>query len=244
MKIRLKKLFGFRSGTPWKSGVAIVYYFVCISFFVIAMITPPLIPAQRWDTAVVKMSSIVLCAWMLTPAVFLSETKMRMKLPFFKDHLGLRSLVGLMITSVLFLYLFMMMEGCRVVSVRPPSTSGPGTVVLMEVTGYDNGPTSCGWERDWLGRPVYSYGPMKGKRKQVGITASGTRAKHGTVAADTRHYPFGTILYIPGYGYGRVEDRGGDIKGPARLDLWFPNEKAALQWGRRKNVRVTVWKKP
>ena len=111
MKIRLKKLFGFRSGTPWKSGVAIVYYFVCISFFVIAMITPPLIPAQIRDTAVVKMSSIVLCAWMLTPAIFLSETKMRMKLPFFKDHLGLRSLVGLMITSVLFLYLFMMMEG-------------------------------------------------------------------------------------------------------------------------------------
>jgi 3D (Asp-Asp-Asp) domain-containing protein len=138
---------------------------------------------------------------------------------------------------------FMMMEGCRTIGIRPPAGSKP-TTVFMEVTGYDSGPRSCGWERDWLGRPVYSYGPMKGKRKQVGITANGRRAKHGTVAADTRHYPFGTVLYIPGYGYGRVEDRGGDIKGPARLDLWFPNERAALNWGRRKNVRVTVWKKP
>ncbi|MHC1785789.1 MAG: hypothetical protein AB9880_01825 [Christensenellales bacterium] len=111
MKTRLKKLFGFRSGTPWKSGAAVIYYLVCISFLVIAMATPPLIPAQGWDTAVVKLSSIVLFAWMLTPAIFLSETKMRMKLPFFKDHLGSRSLVGLMIVSVLFLYLFMMMEG-------------------------------------------------------------------------------------------------------------------------------------
>ncbi|MGI5870171.1 MAG: 3D domain-containing protein [Kiritimatiellia bacterium] len=149
--------------------------------------------------------------------------------------------VGMLLAAI---PLFMMMEGCRVVSVRPPSGTRPGTTVFMEVTGYDNGPKSCGWERDWLGRPVYGYGPMKGKRKQVGITASGTRAKHGTVAADTRYYPFGTILYIPGYGYGRVEDRGGDIKGPTRLDVWFPNEKAALKWGRRKNVRVTVWKKP
>ena len=138
---------------------------------------------------------------------------------------------------------FMMMEGCRTIGVRPPPGSKP-TTVFMEVTGYDSGPNSCGWERDWLGRPVYSYGPMKGQRKQVGITANGRRAKHGTVAADTRHYPFGTVLYIPGYGYGRVEDRGGDIKGPARLDLWFPNERAARNWGRRKNVRVTVWNKP
>ena len=36
----------------------------------------------------------------------------------------------------------------------------------------------------------------------------GRRARLGTIAADTRRYPFGTIMYVPGYGYGRVEDRG------------------------------------
>lgn len=137
----------------------------------------------------------------------------------------------------------MYMEGCQTVAVRPLPDHEPFTI-NMEVTGYDNGPRSCGWKRDRYGRPVYSSGPNKGKPKQVGITASGRRAKMGTVAADTRYYPFGTILYIPGYGYGRVEDRGGDIKGAHRLDLWFPTEREALQWGRKKHVRVTVWRPP
>ena len=61
----------------------------------------------------------------------------------------------------------------------------------------------------------------------------------GTVAADTRYYPFGTRLYIPGYGYGVVEDRGSAIKGPTRLDLYFDSHQNALKWGRRKvYVRV------
>jgi len=139
--------------------------------------------------------------------------------------------------------LCLLMEGCRLATIRPSGGATPITV-SMEVTGYDNGPVSCGWKRDWLGRPVYAYGAQKGKRKQVGITANGSRAKHGTVAADTRYYPFGTILYIPGYGYGRVEDRGGAIKGQNKIDLWFPSEREALKWGRQKGVRVTVWKQP
>jgi len=90
-----------------------------------------------------------------------------------------------------------------------------------------------------LGRPVYSYGPNKGKPKKVGVTASGTRARHGTIAADTRYLPFGTVIYVPGYGYGRVEDRGGAIKG-AKIDLWFSSHDKAKQWGRRK-IKVKVW---
>ena len=58
--------------------------------------------------------------------------------------------------------------------------------------------------------------------------------KEGTIAADTRHYPFGTRMYVPGYGWGRVEDRGGTIKGPTRIDLFFDSHQDALYWGRRK----------
>jgi 3D (Asp-Asp-Asp) domain-containing protein len=74
----------------------------------------------------------------------------------------------------------------------------------------------------------------------VGITASGTRARPGTVAADTRYLPFGTLLHIPGYGWGRVEDRGGDIKG-ARLDLFFNSHQEALEWGRQ-TLPVKAWR--
>lgn len=70
-------------------------------------------------------------------------------------------------------------------------------------------------------------------------TASGTWPKAGTVAADTSVLPFGTKVYIPGYGIGTVEDRGGEIRG-ARLDVYLPTRAAAIEWGRKKNVEVTI----
>lgn len=65
----------------------------------------------------------------------------------------------------------------------------------------------------------------------------------GTIAADTRYYPFGTRLYVPGYGYGVVEDRGSAIKGPRRLDLFYRDHDEALEWG-RKQVDVRILDRP
>ena len=62
-----------------------------------------------------------------------------------------------------------------------------------------------------------------------------------TIAADTKYYPFGTRMYIPGWGWGVVEDRGGAIKGPNRIDLYFNSHSEALQWGRCK-LPVTIQK--
>lgn len=62
----------------------------------------------------------------------------------------------------------------------------------------------------------------------------------GTLAADTKYYPFGTRMYIPGYGKGVVEDRGGAIKGPKRLDLYHWSHRGAMKWGRKK-VPVTIY---
>lgn len=111
----------------------------------------------------------------------------------------------------------------------------------MKVTGYCKCKKCCGWKRSWwrLGMPVYASGPSKGKHKKVGVTASGTKAQLGTIAADTSRYPMGTIMEIPGYGRGRVEDRGGAIRGD-HIDLYFKSHKDALRWG-NKTVTVTVW---
>ena len=73
----------------------------------------------------------------------------------------------------------------------------------------------------------------------MGITASGTKARYGTIAADTSIFPFGTVIYIPGYGYGVVEDRGGDIKG-YHIDLYYSSHQTALEWG-REIKEVKVW---
>ena len=66
----------------------------------------------------------------------------------------------------------------------------------------------------------------------TGITASGKVANFGMIAADTKILPFGTRIYVPGYGIGVVEDRGGAIKGN-RLDLCYMSLAEAFKWGVR-----------
>lgn len=128
------------------------------------------------------------------------------------------------------------MRSMRRPPIRPPRY--PARVTTLETTGYCPCRKCCGWKRNWFGRPVFAGGPLKGRPKKVGVTASGTRARYGTIAADTSRFPFGTIMHIPGYGYGRVEDRGSAIRG-GKIDLFFRSHSEALQWGReRKQVRV------
>ena len=59
--------------------------------------------------------------------------------------------------------------------------------VEMEVTAYTAGPESTGKHP---GHPLY------------GVTASGERVRQGAIAA-SRSLPFGTRVYIPGYGRDR-----------------------------------------
>lgn len=123
------------------------------------------------------------------------------------------------------------MHGC---CLFPKEKAYKREVRKMLVTAYDAGPKSTGWKRKYgcIGPPVYAYGPLKGKRKRVGITADGTKAKKGTIAADTRKYPFGTKMYVPGYGWGEVHDVGSAIKGN-HIDVFFPSHKDAINWGRK-----------
>ena len=46
-------------------------------------------------------------------------------------------------------------------------------------------------------------------------------------------------MKVPGYGYGKVEDRGGAIKGE-HIDLYFKSHRDALKWG-KKTLKVEVW---
>lgn len=66
--------------------------------------------------------------------------------------------------------------------------------------------------------------------------------RKGTIAADTAFYPFGTRMYVPGYGWGIVEDRGGAIKGTDRIDVFFRSHRDTLRWGRRQ-VTVCIYRR-
>ncbi|WP_042461175.1 3D domain-containing protein [Neobacillus dielmonensis] len=100
----------------------------------------------------------------------------------------------------------------------------------VTATGYTAGIESTGKQE---GHPEY------------GITYSGVKVKRdlfSTIAADLSVFPIGTILFIPGYGYGVVADKGGAIKGN-RLDLYYETvEDVYQQWG-KKTVDVYVVQK-
>ncbi len=87
----------------------------------------------------------------------------------------------------------------------------------------------CGWFEVTAfhdGAPRHSSGARTGAVLKV-------------IAAD-ENIPFGTILYVEGYGAGTVLDRGGAIE-EARLDVIMSSEGAAWEWGRR-TVQVWEWR--
>lgn len=90
--------------------------------------------------------------------------------------------------------------------------------------------------------PYQKTGRFEYRFKHVGKTSSGAMVRLGTLAADPSIYPYGTVMYIPGYGYGIVEDTGGAIKGE-HIDLYRPNHWFARQWGVKSKV-VKVWLPP
>ncbi|MFC4183436.1 3D domain-containing protein [Saccharococcus thermophilus] len=102
----------------------------------------------------------------------------------------------------------------------------------MEVvaTGYTAGVESTGKTPD---HPEY------------GITYSGVRVKrdlYSTIAADLDIFPIGTILFIPGYGYGVVADKGGAIKGH-RIDLYYDTVEDVYKYWGKKKIQVYIVKK-
>ncbi|WP_442601574.1 3D domain-containing protein [Paenibacillus sp. KN14-4R] len=95
----------------------------------------------------------------------------------------------------------------------------------------------------YAGRESTGKGP---KHPEYGITFSGlkvVRDERGlsTIAADPRVFPLGTVLYVPGYGYGVVADTGSAIKGN-KIDLYYDTKSQVFsEWG-KKNVRVFIVK--
>lgn len=100
----------------------------------------------------------------------------------------------------------------------------------VTATGYTAGKESTGKSPE---HPMY------------GVTYSGvkvTRNAFSTIAADPSVFPIGSILYIPGYGYGVVADTGSAIKGKA-IDLYYETvDDVYNNWGKKK-VKVYVLKK-
>lgn len=104
--------------------------------------------------------------------------------------------------------------------------------VEVVATGYYAGRESTGKSP---GHPEYgvTYSGMKVTRDATAFS---------TIAADPAIFPIGTVLYIPGYGYGIVADTGSAIKG-RRIDLYFETkDQVYKEWG-KKTLNVFVVRK-
>ena len=123
---------------------------------------------------------------------------------------------------------------------RPPKEDQP-IVVKMKTTSYCHCRRCCSY-RWMLVFPYQRVGAFGVRFKNVGKTSSGAMVRPGTIAADTSIYPYGTIMHVPCYGYGVVQDTGGAIKGQ-HIDLYRPNHWFARLWGVR-TKQVTVWLPP
>lgn len=84
---------------------------------------------------------------------------------------------------------------------------------------------------------LYHYCPCKHcTGHETGITASGEPAvRFKTIACPD--FEFNTLLFIEGYGFRLVQDRG---IGAGKIDIFTDSHERALQYGVKKNRRVWV----
>ena len=72
-----------------------------------------------------------------------------------------------------------------------------------------------------------------------GVTSTGTSAWRAGAAADPRRMPYGTRIFVPGYGLAVVDDTGGAMRqshvrrNELHLDMRMTYHYEARQWGRQ-----------
>lgn len=70
-------------------------------------------------------------------------------------------------------------------------------------------------------------------------TATGYKTKHGVIAVDPDIIPLGSMVFVPGYGWGQALDTGGKVKGK-RIDVWMDSAEKARAWGNRLEIILFV----
>jgi uncharacterized protein YabE (DUF348 family) len=105
-------------------------------------------------------------------------------------------------------------ENESVAQTPAPQVIGYGTNIVIRTLATPDGVIEY-----WRSYTMYatSYSPARAgtpkTARNYGRTASGKLLVKGMVAIDRSMMPFGTRLYVPGYGFAVAEDTGGGVKG-------------------------------
>ena len=100
-----KRLLGFRSNKTWKKLLSVLYLvFWCLMLFA-SLIEAKEGQITTYDFVINKIFSALMVLMLLSPYIFLSNTKLREKLPLFKKHKAGKSFGGMLIVLVCFFVL-------------------------------------------------------------------------------------------------------------------------------------------
>ncbi|MEG1548734.1 MAG: G5 domain-containing protein [Clostridia bacterium] len=77
-------------------------------------------------------------------------------------------------------------------------------------------------------------------------TSQGTKPKLGTIAVNPKLIPYGTKIWVPGYGLGTALDTGAFRNYPEprnnAIDLWFNSKSEAVHWGSKYDRTILIKK--
>ena len=93
MKNKLACLFGFRSNKLWKKIISIIYLAVVVLGSVSLLFSS--------STGTEFISNFIGCVLLLSPYIFLSNTKLRDSLPLFRAHKSGKSFLGMVIVFLI-----------------------------------------------------------------------------------------------------------------------------------------------
>jgi len=115
-------------------------------------------------------------------------------------------------------------EGSWLAKAAEPRVVGYGTNIVIRTVSTDDG-TIKYWRavRMWATSYSASRAGVSPDARNFGITASGKPLTKGLVAIDRRYIPFGTQMYVPGYGYALAADTGSGVKG-RWIDLGYDDD--------------------
>jgi len=103
---------------------------------------------------------------------------------------------------------------------QPPQSEilGYGTNIVPKTLDTPGGQITY-----WRALEMYAISYNVTSSGGDGITATGIPLAKGVAAIDPRYIPYGTRMYVPGYGEALAADTGGGIKG-RMIDLGYRDE--------------------
>lgn len=98
---KLEKLWGFRTNKLWKKVLAILYYLSCLTFIVLSLNDVPEIKTNGYDMLIYKISTILMSSSYLVPIIFISDFKIKEKIPLLKKKKWWSDIFGFVIIFVM-----------------------------------------------------------------------------------------------------------------------------------------------